>query len=205
MRFHTCLILSLILVLPATASAQGSGPYPYPGYQPPTAQENPGVVLRAGIDKVLAFLDGGGASQRDKLVSFVERELAGYFDFVSMTRWSMGPQLQYLNTEQRREAVDRLRGMFLHALVRQLTNYEPDRVQYLPPRGNPYSNEMVLSIQTYPRSGYPHRLDFYFYRGRSGWKIFDVASDGLRATSVYREHFRRSRGPDRQPAYYPSR
>ncbi len=202
MKLHS-LILCLTMLLPVSVMAATTGPYP--GYQPATSQENPGVLLREGIEKVLAFLEGGGASKRDKLVNFVERELAGYFDFVSMTRWSVGPRARYMNSEQRREAVNQLRGMFLNALVKQLANYEPDRVQYLPPRGNPYSNEMILSVQTYPRTGYPHRLDFYFYNGRDGWKVYDVAANGLKATSVYREYFSRSAEYGRPPAYYPSR
>lgn len=192
------LVLLIILFVPVTGSTQ-----PFPGYQgyrayqsPPTTQHHPGIVLREGIEKVLAFLEGGGAANKDKLVSFVERELAGYFDFASMSRSSMGPSLRYMNPQQRAQAVTRLRSMFLDALVRQLANYEADRVQYLRPRGNPYSNEMVLGVQSFPRHGYPQQLDFYFYRGRDGWKVYDVSANGLRATSVYREYFARQSRPN---------
>lgn len=196
-------LLLIMFILSANVSAQPY--YPYPGYQQPPAETNPGLVLREGISKVLAFLEGGGASNQDKLVDFVERELAPYFDFATMARMSMGPQLRYMNSEQRREAVIRLRGMFLSALVKQLLGYEPGRVQYLPPRGNPYSNEMILSVQTFPTRGYPHRLDFYFYQGQDSWKVYDVAANGLKATTVYREHFSQSRRPPRPPAPYMAR
>lgn len=194
----------LLVGLPLTSMAQ---PYPrYHGYQQtPQIQSHPGVVLREGIEKVLAFLEGGGAANRDKLVSFVERELADYFDFVSMSRSSMGPQLHYMNTKQRAEAVARLRAMFLEALVRQLADYEVGRIQYLRPRGNPYSNEMILGMQSFPRSGFPQQLDFYFHRGRDGWKVYDVAANGLRATSVYREFFAREFRPNRSFRRYPGR
>lgn len=201
LKFFTVVLL---VCLPLTSMAQ---PYPpYRGYQqPPPIQSHPGVVLRDGIEKVLAFLEGGGAANRDRLVSFVDRELAGYFDFVSMSRSSMGLQLRYMNPEQRAAAVARLRTMFLEALVRQLADYEVGRIEYLRPRGNPYSNEMILGMQSFPRSGFPQQLDFYFHRGRDGWKVYDVAANGLRATSVYREYFARELRPNRSFRAYPAR
>jgi ABC-type transporter MlaC component len=201
LKFFTVMLL---VGLPLTSMAQ---PYPpYRGYQqPPQIQSHPGVVLREGIEKVLAFLEGGGAANRDRLVSFVDRELAGYFDFVSMSRSSMGMQLRYMNPEQRTAAVGRLRTMFLEALVRQLADYEVGRIEYLRPRGNPYSNEMILGMQSFPRSGFPQQLDFYFHRGRDGWKVYDVAANGLRATSVYREYFARELRPNRSFRGYPAR
>jgi len=122
-----------------------------------------------------------------------------------MTRLSAGPQLRYMNSDQRREAVVRLRGMFLEALVKQLAGYEPGRVQYLPPRGNRYSGDVTLSVQTFPTRGYPHRLDFHFYRSEDGWKVYDVAANGLRATTVYREYFRPSAYRNSPPTGYPGR
>lgn len=203
MKF-TGLLLSVTILFPATLLANPPGPYqPYYEQQPPAMSEHPGVVLREGIEKVLAFLEGGGASDRDKLVNFVERELAGYFDFISMTRMSLGPGARYMDREQRKEAVTHLRGMFLAALVRQLAAYEPGRVQYLPPRGNRYSNEMMLTVRTYARNGYPHQLDFYFYRGRDGWKVYDVAANGLKATTVYREQFNQRHRKAGPPGYLP--
>jgi phospholipid transport system substrate-binding protein len=196
------LLLSVIIFLPATLSANPSGPYPpYYEQQAQTSSQHPGIVLREGIEKVLAFLEGGGANNRDKLVNFVERELAGYFDFISMSRMSLGPRARFMSREQRKEAVSYLRGMFLNALVRQLAAYEPGRVQYLPPRGNRYSNEMMLTVRTYARNGYPHQLDFYFYRGRDGWKVYDVAANGLKATSVYREQFNQRHRKTMPPGY----
>lgn len=199
MRFHILFLLTGLLLSPLTATAQQF--YPAPDYSRQQTEQAPGVLLREGIEKLLAFLEGGGADDREKLVAFVERELAPYFDFVSMTRWSLGPRGRYLNPEQRADAVNQLRSMFLSALVRNLMSYEPGRVQYLPPRNNPYSGEMMLSVQSFPRQGYPMRLDFYFQRNADGWRVVDVAANGLKATTVYREYFQQSaRGPG--PGYY---
>ncbi len=194
----------VMLIVPNVGFAQPY--YAYPGYQPPPVSErHPGLVLRDGIEKLIAFLEGGGAAKQDKLVSFVEREIAGYFDFVRMSELAMGPRLRYMNVEQRAQAVKTLRGLFLDALVRQLANYEPGRIQYLRPRGNPYSNQMILGVQSYSRNGYLQQLDFHFYRGRDGWKVYDVAANGLRAISVYREYFARQAQPKRPQRPFPRR
>ena len=57
------LLLSFSILLPVSTLATPPGPYP--GYQEPAVEQNPGVLLREGIEKVLAFLEGGGASKRD--------------------------------------------------------------------------------------------------------------------------------------------
>lgn len=201
MRIRTLFLLGCLSLSPLTVSAQQYYPNPYASEQ--AEEQHPGVLLREGIEKLLAFLEGGGADDREKLVAFVERELAPYFDFVAMTRWSLGPRGRYMNQEQRMEAVNQLRGMFLSALVRNLMSYEPGRVQYLPPRNNPYSGEMMLSVQSIPQQGYPLRLDFYFQRNPAGWRVMDVAANGLKATTVYREYFNQSmRGPGPGPGSY---
>lgn len=209
MKLHT-VFSSLLMVLPFNLLAAPAAPYynhhGYPGsMQSAIQQSNPGVLLREGIEKVLAFLEGGGASQRDKLVNFVEREIAGYFDFESMTRWSLGARGRFMSPQQRNQAEQQLRGMFLNALVSQLAKYEPGRVRYLPPRNKPYSNEMMLSIASISRSGHVQRLDFHFYRDQQGWRIYDVAANGLRATSVYREYFREQSAYRGRPYYRQSR
>jgi phospholipid transport system substrate-binding protein len=38
---------------------------------------------------------------------------------------------------------------------------------------------------------YPTRIDFRFYRGESGWKIFDVSANGSSALAFYRQYFAR--------------
>jgi phospholipid transport system substrate-binding protein len=40
-------------------------------------------------------------------------------------------------------------------------------------------------------SGYPANLDFRFYRGKTGWKVFDVAANGSSALTYYRQYFAR--------------
>lgn len=192
------------MILPVMAYANPPGPYQsQPDYRS-SSQQNPGVLLRGGIEKVLAFLEGGGANNHGKLVEFIEREIANYFDFASMTRWSLGARARFMSNEQRQQATVKLRALFLQALVKQLSNYEPGRINYLPPRNRPNSNNMMLSLASYSRQGYLQRLDFHFYRSKNGWKIYDVAANGLRATSVYREHFR-SQANYRRPHAYTQR
>ena len=192
MRPAILFLLTGLLLSPAIGHTQVN--YPPPGYPGQGNEENPGVLLHDGIEKLLAFVEGGGANDQRKLAAFVERDLTPYFDFVTMTRWSLGPQARFMDQEQRLAAVKQLRGMFLGALVRNLLQYDPGRVQYLPARGDAYTGDVILGLQSFPRRGYPLRLDFYVHRGAAGWRVVDVAANGLRATTVYREYFNR-RGP----------
>jgi len=177
------------------AQAQGYGGYPMPPqYQ---AQEPaPGQLLREGIEKITTYLAQGGSANPARLLAFLETEVAPYFDFAYMARWSVGPRYRYLNPAQRNEVEKQLRDMFLGAMAEKLASYRPGRIQYLPPRGNPRRGELVLSIRTFRADGYPMQLDFSLYEGRTGWRVYDVSANGASALMYYRKVF------SQQPSAY---
>jgi len=170
------------------AQAQGYGSYPMPPQYQAQATP-PGQLLREGIEKITTYLAEGGSANPQRLLSFLEAEVAPYFDFAYMARWAVGPRYRYLNSVQRDEVEQQLRDMFLGAMAEKLANYRPGRIQYLPPRGNPRRGELVLSIRTYRGDGYPMQLDFSLYQRSGGWRVYDVSANGASALMYYRKVF----------------
>jgi phospholipid transport system substrate-binding protein len=81
--------------------------------------------------------------------------------------------------------------MFFDALSRHLGTYRnpPPRIRYSPPRRRgPTEVDVTARIQ--PATGYPMRIVFRFYRGSSGWKVFDVVANGQSAALYYQKYFR---------------
>ncbi len=188
------ILFSLAVVSPVSAQP---GYAPPPGYQQPM----PGQVLRDGISKLLVFIQSGGVRDRAATELFVEREIAPHFDFSYMTQWVAGPRFRYMDNRQRNELETRLRQEFLSSMLNQLASYDVSRVRYLRPRGNPASGEIDIGIMSYPRQGYPTRINFRMYLSDNGWKVFDVALNGQSALMYYRNYFARQMPP--QPGAYP--
>lgn len=199
MRFRTaCLIMILGLASPL-ASANPA----YPGYYPPSQYQAPGSMLRGGLEKVIGFLARGPVHDRQQLLAFVEQEMASYFDFAYMNRWVMGNLQRQLSPQQASDMQQRLKGLFLQAMARQLASYRHGRIQYLRPRGNPASGEVSLGIRVYSPQGYATRLNFRLYHSKQGWKVFDVVADGQSVVAHYRALFARQGLAGKRAATYP--
>ena len=209
-------VLGLLMML-GLASPFAAFAMPYAGpYSGPQQFQDPGSLLRDRLDKLIGFLGQGSAQGRDRqqLVAFVESEVAPYFDFEYMAQWVAGPMSRSMSEEQASALEDKLRSMFLQAMVKELSSYSHGRIQYLRPRGNPSRGEMRLGIRAFPYGGqgYPTQIDFRVYHSKDGWKVFDVIANGQSVVAHYRNYFAQNAQWQRPrpqrgfgPAVYPIR
>lgn len=166
-----------------------------PGNMPPS----PAEVLKQGIEQLTAFLASRDAQNSPPLDVFVENTIAPFFDFAYMAQWTAGPQSQYMTPQQGSAMEQKLRRLFLSAMVEKLAGYRHGRVTYLRPIGNPQTGEVTLRLMAFQEGNpYPQRLSFRMYQSRSGWKVFDVTSNGQSALAFYRTQFALEARP--QPA-----
>jgi phospholipid transport system substrate-binding protein len=192
MKREVMVIATFVLAVagPATVAAQ-----PLPPLPPPQTQvSGPVEVLQEGIGKVSAFLNQGGTADPVQLGAFLESEVAPYFDFEYMARWAAGPRYAQMGENERQALGGTLRRMFLSSMAEHIAGYRQARVNYLPPRSDVRSGEVMLSVQAM-QPGLPARqLDFRLYHSGEGWKVFDVVAEGQSALVYYRQYFARALG-----------
>ncbi|MDH5785186.1 MAG: ABC transporter substrate-binding protein [Chromatiales bacterium] len=178
--------LSLLLVLWwLPVMAQAAGYYP-PPQQETAGLEEPARVLQRGIETLTGYLGENQGVPPAQLRAFLEQEIVPYFDFNRMAMWSAGSLNRYLNPEQRLQLAAMLKERFLQAMAEQLSGYKHSRIEYLRPRGNPRRGNVTLGMRVYGTDNYPVQLDFKLYRGNDGWKVYDVAANGVSAVGHYR-------------------
>ena len=114
----------LILLVSAFSHTVTAAPYPPypPGIAPQVQAPAPATILKNGITKLTSFIKQGGAKDRAKAIYFLETEIAPYFDFEYMTRWSAGPAWRRMSDEQRRQMQQQLTSSFMATLVQKATN-----------------------------------------------------------------------------------
>ena len=89
-------LLAVLFVLVSTTlthtvNAAPYAPYPSPYYQAPQTESSaPATIVKTGINKLTAFIRNGGAQNPEQARTFLETEVAPYFDFNYMTRWAAG-------------------------------------------------------------------------------------------------------------------
>jgi phospholipid transport system substrate-binding protein len=185
-----------LLSLLATASLQAS---PYYGYaQPPMRapqmeQAGPGQVLREGMGKLLKFMRQPERPSPQAIATFLQSEIAPYFDFAYMSRWVAGPMNRRMTDQQRIELAQSIEQLLLSTLAERLSSYQNQDVYSYPPR-RVGENEVKVRVAILQANAYPANLDFRFYRSGNGWKVFDVTANGSSALIYYRQYFARQRG-----------
>jgi phospholipid transport system substrate-binding protein len=192
------------LVLLATglllASELNAAPSYYPPYQPaypqnysspyaPNDLAEPAMILRRGIDILTGYLDDNKGIRPDQLRQFLEKEIIPFFDFQRMSYWAAGTLNRYFTPQQHERFTHELRERFIGAMLSQLTGYQQTRLQYLRPRGDLRGGDVSLGVKVFSANTYPVQLDFHFYRGKEGWKVYDVVANGNSAVNHYRSEF----------------
>ena len=181
-----------ILLLLFAIQIQASPGYGYPHQNPVSRQQapGPGEVLREGVTKLLNFMRQQKGSNPDLIAAFLETEIAPYFDFAYMAKWTAGPTYRNMNEQQRSLLEQDIKTMLLSSLSQRLGSYDNQDVRFFQPR-RVTQNEVKVRVGVLQAGGYPAKIDFRFYRSESGWKVFDVTANGASALAFYRQYFAR--------------
>ena len=192
MKANLLAILAILVsTLAHTVNAAPYAPYHPPYYPTPQAESPvPATIVKAGITKLTNFIRSGGAQNPAQAKTFLEAEVAPYFDFNYMARWAAGPAWRTMTAAQRSHLQKQITQAFMTTLVQKLTSYSNQPIRYFTPRGQG-SDEVRVNAWIMQPSGIPTKLEFRFYKSKDGWKIFDVRAGGNSAVIHYRNQFRR--------------
>ena len=188
-------LVLLLTALSVFASGVFAGPrvppaWPYAAAQRP-AIADAGSVVRSGIEQLLEFLNQKPRPSEMKVAAFLAEKITGSFDFDYMARSAVGPAFGRMNTEQRIALVQRIEQDFLETLANRLASFENQRVRYFRPRHS-RGNRTSVTVGIANPGSYPTRLDFRLYRGKDGWRVYDVAANGNSAVNYYRQKLSRT-------------
>lgn len=187
MKFKLLLLSCVLCVAAGSAVAEPRG---WPGARPAQfpAEATPAAVLSQGMNQLVQFLRSQPSPSAPEIAAYIDSEVAPYFDFAYMTKWVAGSRYRYMNDQQRNAMESSLKRMFLGALAQRLGNYHNQSVRFGGPR-RVGANEVNVAVEILGQGSYPARLNFRFYRGKDGWKVFDVSANGSSALVHYRQYF----------------
>ena len=170
----------------------GPAPAPYMG-APGTAPRasNPAIAVRAGMDKLLAFMDGDERPSSRALAQFLNNEIAPFFDFDHMARSAGGRLFESLSGDEQRAMVNQIKRSFLTKMAEKLSAYDKQQIRFLRPRAGDDGRTARVSVAILNPGSYPSRLDFRLYRAGQQWRVFDVAANGQSAIVHYRRQLMR--------------
>ncbi len=210
----TAVAIMAVMSMSVAQAQPGSGMPPY-GYAPPMPgpmprpvpapreypADSPAALVQKGMGALIQRLQSRDINPRS-LEKYLQDEVAPYFDFEYMAKSAAGNMYRHMSDSQKKRMAQRIERQFLSTMVQRLVSYNNQEVRVVSQHLNRNGRTgMVTTAITGPR-GYPTRLDFRFYKAKSGWKVFDVMANGQSAVVHYRRQFRQTMymppGRDRQ-------
>jgi len=191
-----------------TTAAQVATPYgpygygqgPGPRVAPPAipgrtrfafAEANsPDQQLRDGVNKLLGFMRREQAPSAEELATFLDNEIAPFFDFAYMTKVAGGRMYRVMDEDRQAQLAASLKQRFLGKLAERLGAFDNPDVKFLASRVNPDGRTGTASLAILQPKGYPARIEFRFYRQDGDWKVYDVVANGQSAVAHYRRELR---------------
>lgn len=155
----------------------------------PTA---PDELIKATATEVIDIIKKDKDIQdgnKKKIKDLIESKVLPHFDFTRMTRLAMGRFWNQATPEQQKDLTNEFRSLLVRTYSASLTSYKDQTIEYKPLRMSPTDTDVVVKAAIKQSSGRPIPIDYTMIKTSSGWKIYDIAVDGVSLVVNYRSSF----------------
>ena len=179
MNFLVKIVVLGLFGFTAGAAAQGLGPEQL--VQKVTEE----VMTAIKSDKQLA------AGDRQKAMKLAEEKVLPYVDFEEATRLAVGRAWSQAAPEQRKKLVGEFRNMLVRTYSNAIEGYQGQTLKVLPSRGGKQDakDETTVRTQFVRAGGKPLPIEFQMRKTGEGWKVYDIAVEGISLVLTYRSEF----------------
>jgi phospholipid transport system substrate-binding protein len=141
------------------------------------------VLAAIKSDKQLA------AGDRQKALKLAEEKVLPYIDFEEATRLAVGRAWPQATPEQKKRLVSEFRNMLVRTYSNAIEAYQGQTLKVLPSRGEPKAEEATVRTQFVRAGGQPLPIEFQMRKTEKGWKVYDIAVEGVSLVITYRSEF----------------
>lgn len=125
-----------------------------------------------------------------RLYGLVNQIVLPQFDFELISRWVLGRYWRDATPEQRNQFTAEFRTLLVRSYAGTLLEYADDPLTFPPsPKPAADAKEATVLSELQPKTGSPIRITYSLRLGSDGWKIYDVAVDGVSLVINYRSTF----------------
>ena len=153
----------------------------------------PDQLVQKITDEVLAAIKSDkelAAGDRQKAIKLAEEKVLPYIDFEEATRLAVGRSWAQASPEQKKRLVGEFRNMLVRTYSNAIEAYQGQTLKVLPARGNQAEkDEATVRTQFVRAGGQPLPIDFQMRKTDKGWKVFDIAVEGVSLVLTYRSEF----------------
>ncbi len=152
----------------------------------------PDVLAKSVTDEVITILRSDkdiNAGNPGKLMSLIETKVLPHFNFTRMTRLAVGKNWRKADPQQRGGLVEQFRMLLVRTYATAFTSYRDQTITYRPLRMRPEDDDVVVKSQVVQPGRPPVAVDYNMEKTSNGWKVYDVAIEGVSLVQNYRSTF----------------
>jgi phospholipid transport system substrate-binding protein len=152
----------------------------------------PDVLARTTTQEVLTILKQdkeGLKSNQSKVYQLVEAKILPNFDFNRMTQLAVGKHWPSATAQQKQALVIQFRNLLVRTYSSSLTEFSNQAVEFKPMTIKPDDTDVTVHSEIRQPGSRPLPIDYSMYKTSFGWKVYDVAIDGVSLVTNYRSSF----------------
>jgi phospholipid transport system substrate-binding protein len=157
-----------------------------------TQETNPEQLVQKITNEVLAAVRSDqqlAAGDRQKAIKLAEEKVLPYIDFEEATRLAVGRSWTKATPEQKKQLVTEFRNMLVRTYSNALGEYQGQTLKVLPSRKSDAPDEATVRTQYLRQGAPPLPIDFQMLKKDGGWKVYDIAVEGVSLVLTYRSEF----------------
>jgi phospholipid transport system substrate-binding protein len=132
------------------------------------------------------------AGDKHKAMRLAEEKVLPYVDFEEATRLAVGRAWSQASPQQKKQLVNEFRNMLVRTYSNAIEGYDGQTLKVLPSRGGKSQEpegEATVRAQFVRAGGKPLPLEFQMRKTGQGWKVYDIAVEGISLVLTYRSEF----------------
>jgi len=158
-----------------------------------SASDDPQQLVVDTTDKRLAKLKEK-KSELDKnpalVYGMVRNIVLPHFDFIRMSRWSLGKNWRKADKKQKIRFIKAFRELMIRTYAVALLEYTNQKISYLPLRDDVSKGDVTVRTAIIQPDGKKVAIHYSLYnRPNKGWKVYDISVEGISLISNYRTSF----------------
>lgn len=124
-----------------------------------------------------------------KITALTEQKILPHFDFVHMSRVTLGAYWDQATPEQQDAFVKQFKTLVTHTYSSALSKYSNQTIEYKPFLLSQNDSDVKVKSLIIQPGGSSIPVDYLLEKGSDEWKVFDVDIDGISLVTTYRGQF----------------
>jgi phospholipid transport system substrate-binding protein len=157
-----------------------------------SADMAPDLLAKNTTQEVLAIVRQDReiqAGNMRKVYDLVDAKVLPHFDFNRMTQLALGKHWGRTTPEQKQSLVREFRTLLVRTYASSLKEFGKSGVDFKPLNLRPGDTDVTVKTEVRLPGAQPVPIDYSMEKMAEGWKVYDVAVDGVSLVTNYRASF----------------